>query len=48
MKKEHKSLGGLKTNFNFEVKQNVHLSITKFTALENEMDQLKKTKVPRI
>ena len=33
--KEHKSLGGLKTNFNFEVKQKVHLSITTFTSLEN-------------
>ena len=37
IKKEHKSLGGLKTKFNFEVKQNVHLSIIKFTSLENEM-----------
>ena len=33
--KEHKSLGGLKTNFNFEVKQKVYLSITTFTSLEN-------------
>ena len=33
--KEHKSLGDLKTNFNFEVKQKVHLSITTFTSLEN-------------
>ena len=33
--KEHKSLGGLKRNSNFEVKQKVHLSITTFTSLEN-------------
>ena len=36
--KEHKSLGGLKTDFNFEVKTKSHLSITTFTSLENEMD----------
>ena len=33
--KEHKSLGGLKTNFHFELKQKVHLSITTFTSLKN-------------
>ena len=32
--KEHKSLGVLKTNFNFDVKRKVHLSITTFTSLE--------------
>ena len=31
--KEHKSLGGLKTNFNFELRQKVHLSIATFTSL---------------
>ena len=33
--KEDKSLGGLKTNFHFELKQKVHLSITTFTSLKN-------------
>ena len=32
--KLHKSLGVLKTNFNFEVKRKVHLSIATFTSLE--------------
>jgi len=48
IRNEHKSLGSLKTNFNFDEKHQVHLSITTFTSLENEMDYLKNTKVPRI
>ena len=36
-----KSVGGLKTNFNFEVKQKFNLSITTFTSLENETNLLK-------
>ena len=46
--KKHKSLGSLKTNFNFEVKQKVHLSITTFTSLENKTDGFKTAKVPRL
>ena len=46
--KERKSLGGLKTNFNFEVKQKLHLSITTFTSLENKTDGFKTAKVPRL
>ena len=46
--KEHKSLGGLKTDFNFEVKQKVQLSITTFTSLENQTNSLRDTKEPRI
>ena len=46
--KEHKSLGGKKTNFIIEVKQKVHLSITTFTSLENKTDGLKTTEVPRL
>jgi len=48
IRNEHKSLGGLKTNFNFDERHQVHLPITTFTSLENEMDYLKNTKVPRI
>ena len=48
IRNEHKSLGGLKTNFNFDVTHQVHLSITTFTSLKNEIDYLKNTKVPRI
>ena len=48
IRNEHNSLGGLKTNFNFDVKHKVHVSITTFTSLENEMYYLKNTKVPRL
>ena len=44
----NKSLGGLKTDFNFEVKQKVQLSITTFTSLENQTNSLRDTKEPRI
>ena len=36
----------LKTNFNFEVKQIVHFSITNFTSLENKTEGLKPQKYP--